>query len=80
MLALADRHSWRQLRLLVQGSAAAVAVRLVVYPGAEERYYAWFYLVAAVAACAAVGQMANRDRSWFAKRAGGTMVPAVVRE
>lgn len=79
-LALADRRSWRPLRLLVLGSAAAVAARLVVYPGAEERYYVWFFLVAAVAACAVVGQMASGDRSWFAGRAGGTVVRAGVRE
>ncbi len=43
------------LRSLVAVSAAAIAMRVVLYPGMEERYYVWFYLVCALALACLVG-------------------------
>jgi hypothetical protein len=44
------------LRMLVGASAAAVILRVVRYPGVEERYYVWFLLVCAIAAACVMAE------------------------
>jgi len=65
VLALAEKNFWQPLRDLVWASLAAIAVRLLLFPGMDERYYAWLFLICVIGATAAFGQFAQSKHSWF---------------
>jgi hypothetical protein len=66
-LALADAASWRPLRALVMASIATLAIRILLFPGMEVRYYVWFYLISAAAACSVLAQNLHCHHAWFAR-------------
>jgi hypothetical protein len=50
------------LRRLVMASGAAIGIRVLFYPGVEQRYYVWFFLVCAIsAACVLADLAASRN-------------------
>jgi hypothetical protein len=51
------------LRWLVVVSTAAVGARVLLYPGVEQRYYVWFFLVCAISAACVMADRAGLRHS-----------------
>ncbi len=51
------------LRWLVVASTAAVGIRVLLYPGVEQRYYVWFFLVCAIAAACTTAERTGLGKS-----------------
>ncbi len=65
--ALAAEAEWRKTVLdpHVKKNAATVALRVLLFPAMEERYYTWFFLIGAVALAVCVARSVGRSTSWF---------------
>jgi hypothetical protein len=59
ILAMIGARQASALRALVLASTAAVGLRVLLYPGVEDRYYVWFYLVCAVSAACVMAERAE---------------------
>jgi hypothetical protein len=51
------------LRWVVVTSTAAVGIRVLLYPGVEQRYYVWFFMVCAIAAACTMAERAGLGKS-----------------
>jgi hypothetical protein len=63
-LAIANDRGWSVLRDVVRAACAAVALRVVMFPAMEERYYTWLFVLSGVVVIASVGHSVRED-SWF---------------
>lgn len=71
-LAIANDRGWSVMRDVVRAACAAVALRVVMFPAMEERYYTWLFLLSGVVAIASIAQSIQDEDSWFkaSKRPG----------
>ena len=64
-LAMVSDRGWSVMRDAVLAGCAAVALRVVMFPAMEERYYTWLFLLAGVVTIASVAQSIRDEGSWF---------------
>jgi hypothetical protein len=64
-LAIANDRGWCVLRDVVRAACAAVALRVVMFPAMEERYYTWLLLLSGVVVIVSTAQSIGEEGSWF---------------